>query len=99
MTVNIIATLQALPGKEDQLLDVLRQVMAPTLAEAGNLRYELYRSIANPAVFTFVEKFADAAAFDVHHNAPHSVALRAAVAGLLAHAPSIEQQTEVAAPV
>jgi len=98
MTINIIANLQALPGKEEQLLTALRAALAPTRAEAGNLRYELYRSEVGPDRFTFVEKFADAAAFALHQGSPHVTALTAAVAGLLQAPPRIEKQIEIDAP-
>jgi quinol monooxygenase YgiN len=95
MTINIIATVQALPGKEEQVLAALRTVLAPTRAEAGNLRYELYRSEARPDCFTFVEKFVDAQAYALHQSASYLAVLGAALDGLLAQAPSIEQQSEV----
>lgn len=95
MTINIIATLQALPGKEEQLLAVLSAALAPTRAEAGNLRYELYRSSEDAASFVFVEQFADAAAFAEHQASSHIAALGAGVADLLAKPPSIVQHSQI----
>ncbi len=95
MTVNIIATLQALPGKEEQLQAVLSAAIAPTRAEAGNLRYELYRNNETPDTFVFVEQFTDEAAFAAHQAASHSATLQAGVAGLLAKAPSIVKHSQV----
>lgn len=95
MTINIIATLQALPGKEEQLLAVLSAALAPTRLEAGNLRYELYRSDEDATSFVFVEQFADAAAFAIHQNSTYIATLGAGVADLLAKPPSIVEHSQI----
>jgi quinol monooxygenase YgiN len=69
--VVVIAEFTAKPGKEQDLSTTLQAMVAQTRLEPGCLRYELNQDLNEPAVFTFVEAYADRRAFDDHVNKPY----------------------------
>ena len=71
--VTVVVHFIAKQGKEAELLDVLRSLLAPTRKEPGCLRYELNQEIENPRAYTFAEKFASMEAFDAHRKMPYVV--------------------------
>ena len=75
--VTVVARLRAAPGKGDALAALLtEQVGVVRGAEPGCLAYRLHRSQQDPDLFVFYETYADAAAFELHRNAPYIVAYR-----------------------
>jgi quinol monooxygenase YgiN len=64
--VVVLAHFTARPGKAEQLIAALAELIPHTLAETGCLRYELNQGFENPDRVTFIEKFADQSAFDFH---------------------------------
>ncbi|WP_068079982.1 putative quinol monooxygenase [Novosphingobium rosa] len=69
--VKIVAVLTALPGKLDALKALLDGMLAPSRAEAGNLRYDLWQDQADPARFVLDELYVDQAAVTSHRATPH----------------------------
>src|SRR6266571_1014025 len=69
--VTVVAHLTANPGKEGDLLKLLRGLLAPTRKEAGCIRYELNQEIENPLAFTFAEKFTNRDAYTAHLKMRH----------------------------
>jgi quinol monooxygenase YgiN len=63
--------LEAAAGRERELESQLRQLIAPTRAEAGCISYELHRSIDSDGLFMFCETFASQDALDAHIASPH----------------------------
>jgi len=63
--VNVIARLVARRGKEDELRELLRGMLAPTRAESGCKLYELYESDSRGR-FYFYERWESQAALDRH---------------------------------
>lgn len=59
------------PGKGDELERELLALTAPTRAEPGALRYDLYRSQANRDEFVRFEEWRDEAALEAHKRTPH----------------------------
>jgi quinol monooxygenase YgiN len=66
-----VAQFMAKESKEDELLQALHSLIAPTHKEAGYLRYELHQAIDNPRTITFIEKFRSQEDFDFHCNTPY----------------------------
>jgi len=66
-----VAQFIAKEGKENELLQALHRLIAPTHQEAGYLRYELNQAIDNPRAITFIEKFRSQEDFDFHCNTPY----------------------------
>lgn len=69
--VKTIAVLTARPGKADALRDLMEQLVEPSRAEPGNLRYELWAAPAQPGLFVLDELYVDHVAVEAHHATPH----------------------------
>jgi quinol monooxygenase YgiN len=68
--VRVIARFVARSGKENQLRELLRSMLAPTRAESGCKLYELYES-DSPGRFYFYEIWESQAALDQHAASAH----------------------------
>jgi quinol monooxygenase YgiN len=66
-----VAQFIAKEGKEEELLQSLHSLIAPTHQEPGYIRYELNQAIENPRAITFIEKFRSQEDFDFHCNTPY----------------------------
>lgn len=58
-------------GKEDELKNELLKLSAPTRAEAGNLKYDLYQSPQKPNHFMRLEVWRNPQALEEHKKTPH----------------------------
>lgn len=70
-TVKIVAILTARPGQAEALRALLDGMLAPSRAEVGNLRYDLWRDQADPNRFVLDELYADNDAIAAHRASPH----------------------------
>lgn len=61
-----VAQFLAKEGKEDELKQGFLKLIPLTHSEEGCIRYELNQALDNKRKFTFVEKFANKEAFDLH---------------------------------
>lgn len=77
--LTVVATMRAKAGKEQELRAGLESVIEATRQEAGNVTYELYQGVDDPAVFTFYENWNSKADLDSHLQSPH---MKAGLAGL-----------------
>ena len=84
MTTTIHATVEARPDATDEVEAALRRMIAPTRAEAGCIRYELFRAEDKPCTFHLLETYADDEALARHHQSAHFVELVASLADRLA---------------
>lgn len=82
--LDVVAHIQAAPGEEAVVREVLESYIAPTRAEDGCLRYDLFVDIADPSKFTFIEEWASDDALHKHSQSPHLAAGRTKLAGKLA---------------
>lgn len=71
MEFVVIAQYRVRAGEEDKVEAALREMVAPTRAEPGNLDYQVFRDPADPSLFVLFEKYADEAAFDAHRASGH----------------------------
>jgi quinol monooxygenase YgiN len=69
--VKIMAVLTARPGKAEDLRALLDGMLAPSRAEPGNLRYDLWQDQADPARFVLDELYAGSEAVAAHRATPH----------------------------
>jgi quinol monooxygenase YgiN len=69
--VKIMAILVARPGRADDLKALLFSMAAPSRAEPGNLRWDVWQDQADPARFVLDELFVDNAAITAHRATPH----------------------------
>lgn len=88
MPVKIVAFITPKPGREAELDAVVRNVVAGSRTEPGNLRYDAWREVGGKRI-VIDELYADHAAIEAHRVAPHYVAFRSAVGELLDGAPDV----------
>lgn len=69
--VKVMAILSALPEKAEELKALLEGLIAPSRAESGNLRYDLWVDQADPTRFTLDELYVDRDANAAHRASPH----------------------------
>jgi quinol monooxygenase YgiN len=69
--LTAVTFIRGVAGKEHELQRELLALSAPTRAEPGNLRYDLYRSAVKPNDFMRLEVWRDAAALEAHKATPH----------------------------
>lgn len=77
--IKIVAILAARPGQADALRALLDGMIAPSRAEPGNLRYDLWVDPAEPGRFVLDELYADSAAVAAHRQTPHFLAYLATI--------------------
>ncbi|MFQ5789184.1 MAG: putative quinol monooxygenase [Acidobacteriota bacterium] len=94
-TLHVVARMVARSGKEAALKETLTQLIEPTRAEPGCVRYELYQGEESPGEFLFVEEYKDEAAFDAHLASPHVRKALAGTASLLESEPDIRRYRRV----
>jgi quinol monooxygenase YgiN len=81
-TMHVIARVRALPAHVETVRGILIGFVAPTRAEEGCLRYDLFQNQADPCDFTFVETWASGGALDRHSQSRHISEGRARLQGL-----------------
>ncbi|WP_440993532.1 putative quinol monooxygenase [Cysteiniphilum litorale] len=64
--VVCIAEIKAKKDKTNELLKVLYELKIKSPLEKGCVRYELHQDDEDPTIFTFVDRFANQAAFEYH---------------------------------
>ncbi|SDH62893.1 putative quinol monooxygenase [Paraburkholderia phenazinium] len=69
--IVVISINVAKPGKENELADLLSSLIAPTAADAGMIRYDLHRDLADPRTFAFYEIWESRKALDDHLSTEH----------------------------
>jgi len=74
LEANLITALTFLRGTSGSAEELKRELLsttAPTRAEPGNMRYDLYQSTENPDHFVRIEMWRDLAALEAHKQSPH----------------------------
>jgi quinol monooxygenase YgiN len=69
--VKTVAVFEAKKGHEGQLEALLRSMVAPSRAEPGNLRYDLWQDIDTPHRFVLDELYQNGKAVAAHRATPH----------------------------
>lgn len=69
--LNVVATLTAKPGTEQEVAAALGTLAAATRDEAGCISYEVFESISTPGTFVTVEKWKGQSDLDAHMKSPH----------------------------
>lgn len=71
---DVLTAVTFIQGREGKASEVKRELLslsAPTRAEAGNIRYDLYQSVDRPDRFMRLEVWQDAEALELHKATPH----------------------------
>jgi len=66
-----IRAVQVRAGEEARVANALRNMVAPTRAEPGNLDYQVFRDPKDPSLFVLFERYTDESAFQAHLASPH----------------------------
>jgi len=71
MAYVVSAKWRAKAGKEDRLLEVIREITPPSRAEPGNVFYQAQRSVDDPRLFYLYEQYVDEAGYRAHQDSEH----------------------------
>lgn len=66
MPVRLVVSINAEPGKGNELAAVFKARCEDVMKEPGCLQFEVFQSVLNPDKLTLLELWADQAALDVH---------------------------------
>jgi quinol monooxygenase YgiN len=66
MSVRLVVTITAAPGKGSELAAAYRSRCAEVMKEPGCEQFEVFQSVVNPDRLALLERWADQAALDVH---------------------------------
>lgn len=84
MSINVFASFVPKPGHAADAEAELRGMVAPSRAEPGCRRYDLYRNAEGAAGFHLFEIYDDQAALEAHRASAHYKAYRAKIPDYLA---------------
>ena len=73
--VVVVGSFTANPGKESELAEAFRALVAPTHAEAGCILYALHQGTDDPRRLAFIERWASRESLDAHLESPHVKAI------------------------
>lgn len=68
---TVLVLFEAKSGKERELEEMLRTLIAPTLKEEGCINYNFHKSQDNPKQFMFYENWDSQESFTKHINSSH----------------------------
>lgn len=66
MAIRLVVTITAAPGKSAQLVQAYKQRCAEVVEEPGCEQFEVFQSTTDPDRLLLLERWADAAALEVH---------------------------------
>lgn len=69
--ILIVAKSVVKPGKVEEFLKLTKPLIEESNKEEGCIEYVLYEDISNSHILTFVEKWTDQEAIDIHNSSPH----------------------------
>ena len=85
----VIAEIQAAPGREKEVRELLLGLVPKTREEAGCLQYDLHEGKEEAGQFWFYEQWTSRAALDEHLQKPYLQEMVAKADVLMASAPRI----------
>jgi quinol monooxygenase YgiN len=88
--LTVIARAVAQPGKGDELERELRACVEPTRQEAGNLHFELHRSLERPEEVVAIERWASKEDHERHFETEHIRSLIERTQPIMAGPPEVE---------
>src|ERR1700754_1196541 len=94
-SVKIVAVLVAKEGREAELEALLKSMASDSRAEAGNLRYDLWRDTDQPNRFVLDELYKDSDAVAHHRASPHFQAYVARIGDLAERMPMVLRAEDV----
>lgn len=80
----VVVTIDAVPGKEDELISALEHNAAGSRTESTCLKWEWSRHITEPHKFAIYELYTNAEAFAEHKESEHFAEWKQMTEGLIA---------------
>ena len=80
----VIAKAKTNAGKEQDLLNITKSLIAETRKEAGCLGYDLYQNTESSVDFAFIEQWESDAALNAHSTSAHFVKFQKEADGVVA---------------
>jgi quinol monooxygenase YgiN len=71
MAFVVVAQYRVRAGDEARVANALRNMVAPSRAEPGNVDYQVFRDPKDPSRFAVFERYTDESAFEAHLASPH----------------------------
>ena len=71
MAYVVSATWRAKEGKEDRVLEIIRELTPLSRAEPGNVAYQAHRSSEETRLFYLYEQYVDEAGYEAHMDSEH----------------------------
>lgn len=81
--INLVAKIKCKPEHVEVVKTGLHGLVAPTLQEAGCIKYELHQDQKDPSVFIFIEEWESSEHLKNHSGAPHIKAFGMASKGMI----------------
>jgi len=78
----VVVSITSKPDSIATVQEALLAIMAPTRAESGCMRYDLYTNNKLAGGFTIIGEFVDLAAIELHDSAPYLKGLIKTISGL-----------------
>jgi quinol monooxygenase YgiN len=94
--LQVVAVLKSKAGSAEVVGDALATLVAPTLAEAGCVSYELFESVVAPGTFITIETWKSQEDLDAHMQTPRIAAALGAAGEHLDGVPEIHPLRPVA---
>lgn len=73
--IRLVAVVQAKPGHEESVADILKEAVGPSMSDDGCLEYTLHQDREVAGRFVFIECWADANALVTHEQTEHFLRL------------------------
>ncbi len=94
--IGVVATIKVKDGQGDEFVKVASELVKQVNAnEKGCLLYKLYKS-EEPNTYVFLERYADAAAFEAHRGTEYSKTLGRAMVPFMDGRPDVKRFQQVA---
>jgi quinol monooxygenase YgiN len=71
--ITIVAKCSVKPSVTEEFLELALSLVHASRVEAGNVSYEFFRDLKNPALFTFIECWKDQESVNLHNSSEHFV--------------------------
>lgn len=93
--IHIKARLDVKPDQLETFLELSKPLIAASVAEAGNISYELAQVVGNTHAFYFLEKWKDEDAIATHNETAHFKAFSTKIDSLFEKQPEVILLTQI----
>ena len=69
--ITIVAKNTLKPKCAEEFKEVVKPLIEGSRAESGNIFYDLFEDVSDPNILTFIERWEDEEAIELHNNSKH----------------------------